>query len=125
MSAASKLFLFSAFPLRAQKPALIPARLFTNHFRFSSLPLRRYCSSTAIDTVTRCDTDSPSISALHPWPEWVSFVDRLKAKGYFEGQNVSEDVAVKDGDSVRVYTDMNLVKDACLSFARDRYDVFK
>lgn len=72
-----------------------------------------------MDTAAVGDTDSAKFPPHHPWPEWVSFVDRLKAKGYFEGENSSND------ESANVYRDMNLVKDACLSFARDRYDVFK
>ena len=33
----------------------------------------------------------------------------------------------EDGDatSETAYTDMNQLKNACLSFARDRYDIFK
>lgn len=64
-------------------------------------------------------------SASHPWPEWVSFVDRLKTKGYFPPENAptAEETAEPGADSV--YTDMNLLKDACLNFARDRFDIFK
>jgi hypothetical protein len=61
-------------------------------------------TSTAVETVSSVD---------HPWPEWISFVDRLTSKGYLS----------KSDDSV--YSNINLLKDASLSFARDRYDVFK
>ncbi|KAJ0105705.1 hypothetical protein Patl1_19609 [Pistacia atlantica] len=119
---ATRLFLFTTFSLRTpnHKPlSLIPPRVLAQRFNFSSLRFRRYSSSVAVDAVTGCDTDSANFPPHHPWPEWVTFVDRLKAKGYFEGENSSND------ESINVYTDMNLVKDACLSFARDRYDVFK
>ncbi|KAA8542832.1 hypothetical protein F0562_023984 [Nyssa sinensis] len=78
-------------------------------------------------------SDSP-----HPWPEWVTFVDGLKAKGYFvkSPQPSPPAAAAKDGDGDgeggdskgsdgAVYKDMTLLKDACLSFARDRFDIFK
>ncbi|KAL3574986.1 hypothetical protein D5086_023087, partial [Populus alba] len=53
----------------------------------------------------------------HPWPEWVTFVDKLKTRGYF--METSED------ENIIAYTDMNQLRDGCLSFARDRYDVLK
>ena len=58
----------------------------------------------------------PSVD--HPWPEWVSFVDRLNTKGYLPKTSSSD-------DTVSLYANMNSLKDACLSFARDRYDLFK
>lgn len=66
------------------------------------------------------ETRTASGSPNHPWPEWVAFVDGLKAKGYFAG-----DSSPVLPDDVVVYKEMNLVKDAALSFARDRYDVFR
>lgn len=47
-------------------------------------------------------------------------MDGLKTKGYFVGDSSP---ALK-GDGV-VYREMNMVKDAALSFARDRYDIFR
>lgn len=58
----------------------------------------------------------------HPWPEWVAFIDRLKAKGYLVGNPQGHGSAGADGN---VYNDMNLLKDATLSFARDRFDILK
>ena len=78
-----------------------------------SLRLPRYISSSA--AVTSDGTETLCSSDPHPWPEWVTFVDRLKTKGYFTESPPAE----------TVYNDMGVVKDACLSFARDRYDVFK
>ncbi|WCJ42079.1 zinc finger (Ran-binding) family protein [Euphorbia peplus] len=79
--------------------------------------LKFHCSS-ALNTIPET-LNSPleDPKQLHPWPEWVSFVDRLKSKGYF---------SPKGGDFTgNVYRDMNILKDPCLSFARDRYDLFK
>ncbi|GAV89662.1 zf-RanBP domain-containing protein [Cephalotus follicularis] len=79
-------------------------------------------SSAALYRDTEPPLTSPAV-VHHPWPELVAFVDRLKTKGYFtpnEPQTQSEILA-----TFTFYKDINLVKDACLSFARDRYDVFK
>lgn len=112
--------LFDNFHFRSHQLLFrTPLRLFNKPTpAFSSLRFHRYSSSGAVETVADSDTDASSSPVHHPWPEWVTFVHRLKTKGYFEGAN---NVAVDD----RVYTDMNSVKDASLSFARDRYDVFK
>ncbi|MED6187978.1 hypothetical protein PIB30_081604 [Stylosanthes scabra] len=82
-------------------------------------PRRRAFSSSAAAAVTSVDKDNRS-QINHPWPEWVSFVDRLSTKGYLTKSSSSGD----DGDDA-VYVNMNLLKDACLSFGRDRYDLFK
>ncbi|XP_048329948.2 zinc finger protein VAR3, chloroplastic isoform X2 [Ziziphus jujuba] len=118
MSATSRFLHFGTalvrFP-RALSPA--PAVLFANSFTLSQKSLRfpRYCSSAAVDTIT---ADSSAVVSHHPWPEWVAFVDRLKSKGYFNGSSCLE-------ETENVYKDMNLLKDACMGFARDRYDIFK
>ncbi|XP_017438828.1 zinc finger protein VAR3, chloroplastic isoform X2 [Vigna angularis] len=72
--------------------------------------LRRSSSSSAAAETL------PSVD--HPWSEWVSFVDRLNAKGYLSKPSSSD-------NTVSLYTDMNSLKDACLSFGRDRYDLIK
>ncbi|XP_061343663.1 zinc finger protein VAR3, chloroplastic [Gastrolobium bilobum] len=59
-----------------------------------------------------------SVDQHHPWPEWVSFVDRLKTKGYLTKRSSSN-------NDESVYINIYLLKDACLSFSRDRYDLFK
>ena len=116
MSAASKFLHFGTAlfrSTRALSPA--PSLLCTKSFSPSqSLRFPRYSSSAAVDTITAGSTEA----SLHPWPEWVAFIDRLKSKGYF-----SESSTLDEAENI--YRDMSLVKDACLSFARDRYDVFK
>lgn len=47
----------------------------------------RLCTSAA--TTLSVDSDpsplsDPSLHAGHPWPEWDSFVNKLKTKGYFD-----------------------------------------
>ncbi|XP_065851088.1 zinc finger protein VAR3, chloroplastic isoform X2 [Euphorbia lathyris] len=103
-----------------------PPILSSKPFPFKSLQFHhRYCSSSALNTVTSDYTETLNSpheeqKQLHPWPEWVSFVDRLKTKGYFPPSTITEDATTGN-----VYKDMNQLKDPCLSFARDRYDLFK
>ncbi|XP_027357877.1 zinc finger protein VAR3, chloroplastic isoform X2 [Abrus precatorius] len=78
------------------------------------LPPRRASSSSFCSSAAAAETLS---SVDHPWPEWLSFVDRLNSKGYLAKPS--------SDDSLSVYTNINLLKDACLSFGRDRYDLFK
>ncbi|CAN4086607.1 unnamed protein product [Withania somnifera] len=93
--------------IRFIKPLLSPVV----HFRSYN------CTSATPET----NTIEPLVSPRnHPWPEWVAFVDRLKSKGYIkESTNSGDD----GGESI--YTNMNLLKDACLNFSRDRSDIFK
>lgn len=110
-----------------------------------SLRIHPFCSSaavletntspppvTATTTTTTTDTangSEPSVlSNYHPWSEWIAFVDKLKNKGYLNENpaKVSEEAQKEvEGANGLFYTDMNLLKDACLSFARDRLDIFK
>lgn len=92
-------------PIRFIKPLASPVVRF-----------RRYnCTSATLET----NTIEPVVNTRnHPWPEWVAFVDRLKSKGYFTESKR------EDGDA-SIYTDMTLLKDACLNFSRDRSDIFK
>ncbi|XP_023765847.1 zinc finger protein VAR3, chloroplastic [Lactuca sativa] len=102
------------YPFRAIR---LPTKLFSS----PTLRFRRYSSSPAsvIDndtTTTAAIGETIGDSHQHPWPEWVTFVDRLKAKGYFKKES---------GNDVAVYKDMSILKEACLSFGRDRFDLFK
>ncbi|KGN63880.1 zinc finger protein VAR3, chloroplastic [Cucumis sativus] len=113
---------------RALSPFLFPRRLPSKFISFM-----KCSSSTVLDSVGSGGADAPqphSTLTHHPWPEWVSFVDGLKTKGYLI-EPPSED-ATGDGTGgeaatppVIDYSDMNVLKDACVSFARDRFDIFK
>ncbi|XP_010549061.1 PREDICTED: zinc finger protein VAR3, chloroplastic-like [Tarenaya hassleriana] len=87
-------------------------RIPSNRFSRVSLRLRCFCIAAAA-----ADASPPP----HPWTEWMTFVDNLKTKGYFSGEPPN----TENGGSEMIYREMNLVKDACLSFARDRYDLLK
>jgi hypothetical protein len=89
----------------------------------------RFCSASAATAVS---------SGSHPWPEWDKFLDKLWAKGYFErlgpvpspsaveggadGEAAAADNAVASADTYP-FNNRNRVKNACLKFARDRYDL--
>ncbi|KVI05158.1 zinc finger protein VAR3, chloroplastic [Cynara cardunculus var. scolymus] len=99
------------YPFRAIR---FPTKLFSS----PTIRFRCYSSSAA----SLIDNDTTTLAAVgetseqHPWPEWVTFVDRLKAKGYLHQEG---------GSDVAVYKDMSILKEACLSFGRDRFDLFK
>ncbi|KAK6925301.1 hypothetical protein RJ641_009627, partial [Dillenia turbinata] len=99
---------------------------FTKPYPSSSPPLNfRLCASYSFSSSSAAAVDSTideGDSELHPWPEWVSFIDRLRSKGYFLPSTCT---ALEPSESSLEYKDVNLLKDPCLSFARDRFDFFK
>ncbi|PSS08190.1 Elongation factor Ts like [Actinidia chinensis var. chinensis] len=130
---ASRLFsLFGAsiFHNRTALSTSPPIR-FNNLFPSVTPPLRfrrrRYTSSSAaidINSIPCNNLETTTSDSGHPWPEWVAFVDRLKAKGYFAGDSSPAAAPVEDevcGSDKNFYKDMNLLKDASLIFARDRF----
>ncbi|XP_010034333.2 zinc finger protein VAR3, chloroplastic [Eucalyptus grandis] len=135
---ASKFLLFGTALFRARAP--LPPLLLPKPFPRHPLRFRGHCSASAAEAVAADASQAPLLlhhdhdHDHHPWPEWVSFVDRLKAKGYFadrpppsEGSE-GDSAAKEPGDVVEnreLYKEMRLLKDPCLSFARDRYDIFK
>lgn len=48
---------------------------------------------------------------VHPWPEWVEFLERLVKKGYAD-------------DSDGFYCDHNQIRTSCLMFARDHFSLY-
>ncbi|KAH0762990.1 hypothetical protein KY290_019063 [Solanum tuberosum] len=124
MSASRLFFLLGASTVRnCNKPTNISSPF--SPFRFTKpllSPVVRFRSYNCISATIETNTIEPLVSPKnHPWPEWVAFVDRLKSKGYITEKSSSTG---EDGDG-SIYTDMNLLKDACLNFSRDRSDIFK
>ncbi|KAJ1293942.1 hypothetical protein BS78_01G108600 [Paspalum vaginatum] len=118
----------------------------------------RFCSATPVSVDVAADPAKVAVSAGHPWPEWSDFLEKLRAKGYFErgvpasgvsaGEGAAGDgeaalaaasdkaaapaainavVAVNDSavpsEDTYPFRDLNMVKNACLKFARDRFDL--
>ncbi|CAJ2641937.1 unnamed protein product [Trifolium pratense] len=107
-----KLTLYGTSLFRHTRTQTVTTKL--NHPFLFFKPLHRHDTSFSTTAAAATTTAAETASSVdHPWPEWISFVDRLTAKGYLS----------KSDDSV--YSNSNLLKDASLSFARDRYDIFK
>ncbi|KAK9106524.1 hypothetical protein Syun_022535 [Stephania yunnanensis] len=141
---ASRLIVFTSSLLirTTHRPSLAPPILHTKLLNFSSQSLRfspisfpsriaeslrsRNCSSATAAVVD--GGGEAAVAGAHPWPEWTEFVDRLKAKGYLVEETASAAAASEEEEersSGGGKSDLNLLKNACLSFARDRFDVFK
>lgn len=107
MTAAARLFTYIGPSIlrTSQNAPKVPQLKLNKLLSPPSLRFHR-CSYSAVATLESDD------ASAHLWPEWVSFIDRLKTKGYIQ-------------DASGVYSDMKVVKEACLSFARDRFDIFK
>ncbi|KAL3637356.1 hypothetical protein CASFOL_019655 [Castilleja foliolosa] len=130
--ASSRLLMVLASPITRNFCNISQTRpLHFNYLLPSLQHLKRYSSSCSASTVdfgsSTLTTDNSSSISSHPWPEWVNFVDGLKAKGYLT-QNAApseNDGGADDDGGLVLHTESKLVKDACLSFARDRFDIFK
>ncbi|XP_047338873.1 zinc finger protein VAR3, chloroplastic-like [Impatiens glandulifera] len=134
MSASRLISIFGVSIIRNHvfsSPPLPPIQ-FRRPLSYPILTFRGYSSASSTSTDTNDNTEGIS-SLSHPWPEWVAFVDRLKAKGYLSGtpnpvqEEIDEDVEAggisnRDGN---VYVNMHVLKHACMNFARDRFDIFK
>ncbi|XP_062214816.1 zinc finger protein VAR3, chloroplastic-like [Phragmites australis] len=100
----------------------------------------RLCSSATAAVDVAADSAAAAVSSGHPWPEWGDFLDKLRAKGYFEraapacapsategsAGDGEEAVAAEDAvasDDTYPFRDLNRVKNACLKFARERFDL--
>lgn len=59
-----------------------------------------------------------SLPISHPWPEWVDLMEFLLKRGYFVDENPFEndDLGLKES---------NLIRTACLNFARDHYGLMR
>ncbi|KAF8389992.1 hypothetical protein HHK36_024512 [Tetracentron sinense] len=107
-------------------PSYLPTLRFT---KTSPSLFLQFHSSSFSDAVDNLSDNGETVNA-HPWPEWVAFIDRLKSKGYFdEASPPAEDNGgeasgvVNLGDAAVAGTtpkDLNSLRNACLSFARDR-----
>nr|CAD1837433.1 unnamed protein product [Ananas comosus var. bracteatus] len=69
-------------------------------------------SSAAADAA-----DGPAAAAEHPWPEWERFLQKLRSKGYFN------DGPGPAAAAAEAWAETNRAKNACLKFARERFDI--
>ncbi|KAL5701122.1 hypothetical protein ACHQM5_026496 [Ranunculus cassubicifolius] len=74
------------------------------------------------------------VEVVHPWPEWVEFMERLVRQNYFEHRRRDEDKIVQDlsidvssfpEEGYDFSRDWTAVRTACLNFGRDRFDILR
>ncbi|XP_068660106.1 zinc finger protein VAR3, chloroplastic [Aristolochia californica] len=134
--AATRLSLFgtSFFTLRTTTrpppPLLSFSRLFwtfsprIQYFSLSSIQCNKTLQFHSDVSAAASDCTPPIPNSItHPWPEWVSFLDRLKSKGYFQRETSSQE-GPDSGVTIDA-SDFNCVKSACMNFARERFDILR
>uniref|UniRef100_A0A0E0KI26 RanBP2-type domain-containing protein n=1 Tax=Oryza punctata TaxID=4537 RepID=A0A0E0KI26_ORYPU len=129
MASSSKLLaltLTSSFLRSSLLPA--PSR------RLPTAPLLslRFCSAAA-DVADAPPAAAAAATADHPWPEWGDFLGKLRAKGFFEQPTLASRADAAEGEaaaedpmaSADTYPskDLNRLKNACLKFGRERFDL--
>lgn len=78
------------------------------------------------------------VELVHPWPEWVEFMELLMRQNYFDYRRRDESRSVPnlvDGgdDDIPVFVeegidftrDVATVRTACVNFGRDRFDILR
>ncbi|PIA56549.1 hypothetical protein AQUCO_00700708v1 [Aquilegia coerulea] len=113
-------------PLPSFSPSLKPH--FFNKYTTSSAAIDTLTdNSNESETTTISSSPSSSFSS-HPWPEWVTFIEKLKTKGFLDETflpvNDDDDEAAAASSGTRK-KDLNLLRNASLGFARERFDIFK
>lgn len=90
--------------------------------------------SLDLDKVGGGDLRKKEVELVHPWPEWIEFMERLVQQNYFDHRRKDEDRMIEGlgfdtvdaveecSDFVR---DWKSVHTAVLNFGRDRFDIFR
>ncbi|XP_068659251.1 uncharacterized protein [Aristolochia californica] len=75
------------------------------------------------------------IELVHPWPEWVEFMEQLVRQNYFDHRRKDEDQIIRELGCDEVLglaeegfdftRDWTTVRTACLNFGRDRFDLLR
>lgn len=81
---------------------------------------------------------SKEVELVHPWPEWVEFMELLMRQNYFDHRRRDESRSIPslvDGgdDDLPVFVeegidftrDFATVRTACVNFGRDRFDILR
>ncbi|KAG1365197.1 Zinc finger protein [Cocos nucifera] len=73
------------------------------------------------------------VEMVHPWPEWIELMERLARQNYFDlrrtdearvAENVNIDLSgIKDEVGFDFSRDWITVRNACMNFGRDRFDL--
>ncbi|XP_008777783.2 uncharacterized protein LOC103697653 [Phoenix dactylifera] len=75
------------------------------------------------------------VELVHPWPEWIELMERLAQQNYFDlrrtdedrvAENVNIDLSgIKDEVGFDFSRDWITVRNACMNFGRDRFDILR
>ncbi|XP_010931605.1 uncharacterized protein [Elaeis guineensis] len=75
------------------------------------------------------------VELVHPWPEWIELMERLAWQNYFDlrrtdearvAENVNIDLSgLKDEVGFDFSRDWITVRNACMNFGRDRFDILR
>ncbi|CAN4111124.1 unnamed protein product [Withania somnifera] len=78
---------------------------------------------------------SKNVELVHPWPEWIQFMERLVQQNYFDHKRKHEEKMIEDlGFSVADIAedegfdftrDWKTVQTAILNFGKDRFDILR
>lgn len=81
------------------------------------------------------EVSKKEVELVHPWPEWIELMERLAKQNYFDlrrvdEQCVADDAAidlseVKEEVSLDLSRDWLTVRNACMNFGRDRFDIIR
>lgn len=74
------------------------------------------------------------VEVVHPWPEWIEFLERLVRQNYFDLRRRDEEALVEDSgfkmddvaeEGFDFTRDWKTVQTACLNFGKDRFDILR
>lgn len=127
-SSLRRFYRLASSPLLQPAPRRLPGPFFSARFCSAAAAAATKTAPEALDVAYSAVA---AVSAGHPWPEWGDFLEKLRVKGYFERPPPPRSDAAKsaagDGEVAAadpyVLRDQNRVKNACLKFARERFDL--
>lgn len=83
------------------------------------------------------DVFKRDVELVHPWPEWIELMERLAGQKYFElgmkpkdEEQFAKDVGIdlsgiRDDTGYDFSRDWITVRNACMNFGRDRFDILR
>lgn len=87
------------------------------------------------ESVSMGEVLKKEVELVHPWPEWIELMERLASQNYFDlrrvdEQHVADQVAidlseVKEQVPLDLSQDWLTVRNACMNFGRDRFDIIR
>jgi hypothetical protein len=89
-----------------------------------------------VDRMSVAEVLRREVELVHPWPEWIELMERLAQQRYFDlgpaheearlAAAVPMDLSEVSQDSGFDFSrDWTTVKNACMNFGRDRFDILK